>query len=487
MIDEVVKVHDRFSIEIKLGYATRRTQKENDYAVNIWFFVPNSLDINRYTYSARDFYNDLKSNIRLITPVYLLREIASGTNSPFKHLEQSFKNLSSSPIRKNVSDYEYHIKMFQSILKSSLRDEIQHIIKNDVKEDTSFLVKAYVNNVNIITERYRELRRIINAPTVQKELMRYYFYGDEFMSNIVEQNTLILLTEFKQKEYDDFAKSKKLLYELIVKEREYKKEKEYPLVEKHSKDSYRELIHRRGVLKKYVESQLFLSTSTKKDGVLVEQILYSLAAGLAMIFATAVAFTFQQKFGNFTMPLFIALVISYMLKDRIKELMRYYLMGSLKRFFFDQKTDIKVKNDHTIGWCKEGFDFLIERKVPKEVVKARNRSLIMGVENRVTAEKVFLYRKFLRLSRNELNKVYQHYTITGVNDIIRFNISRFISKMDNPEIPLYLVNHSHYEVIYGEKVYYMNMVISYQFEGSTHYSRYRLVFNRDGIKELVKC
>lgn len=111
----------------------------------------------------------------------------------------------------------------------------------------------------------------------------------------------------------------------------------------------------------------------------------------------------------------------------------------------------------------------------------------MGVENRVTAEKVFLYRKFLRLYRNELDKVYEHYTITGVNDIIRFNVSRFISKMDNPEIPLYLVDHNNYEIISGEKVYFMNLLISYQFEGNIQYSRYRLVFNRDGIKELVRC
>lgn len=487
MIDEVVKIHDKFSVEIKLGYATRRTQKENDYMVNIWFFVPNSLDINRYTYSARDFYNDLKSNIRLITPVFLLREIASGEKSPFKHLEQSFRDLASNPIRKNVAEYEYHIKMFQSILKSSLRNEIQHIIKNEVKEDNPFLAKAFVENTILITSKYRELRRIINAPTVQKDLMRYYFYGDEFMSNIVEQNALILLSEFKQINSNNFEESKKLLLDLIVREREYKIEKEYPLVEKETTDSYRELIHRRGVLKKYVESQLFLSTSTKKDGVLIEQILYSIAAGMAMIFATAIAFAFQQKYGNFTMPLFIALVVSYMLKDRIKDLMRYYFTGTLKRFFFDQKTEINVKNNQTIGWCKEGFDFVIEKKVPKDVVKARNRSLIMGVENRVTAEKVFLYRKFLRLYRNELDKVYEHYTITGVNDIIRFNVSRFISKMDNPEIPLYLVDHNNYEIISGEKVYFMNLVISYQFEGNIQYSRYRLVFNRDGIKELVRC
>ncbi len=46
------------------------------------FFIPNSLDVNRYTYTKNNFYNDLKTNIRLTTPVYLLREIAEGDNSP---------------------------------------------------------------------------------------------------------------------------------------------------------------------------------------------------------------------------------------------------------------------------------------------------------------------------------------------------------------------------------------------------------------------
>ena len=38
-----------------------------------------------------------------------------------------------------------------------------------------FLVRAFVENTILITSKYRELRRIINAPTVQKDLMRYYF------------------------------------------------------------------------------------------------------------------------------------------------------------------------------------------------------------------------------------------------------------------------------------------------------------------------
>jgi hypothetical protein len=90
MIEDLVKIHDKFSVEIKLGFNARRKTERSDFAVNTWIFIPNSLDINRSTYQKTDFYRDLKSNIRLITPVYLLREIAKTDAEPFSLLGKSF-------------------------------------------------------------------------------------------------------------------------------------------------------------------------------------------------------------------------------------------------------------------------------------------------------------------------------------------------------------------------------------------------------------
>ena len=75
MIDEQVKQHDKYTAEIKVSFGARKRLKLNDFAFNIWLFVPNSLDINRFNYSKQDFYRDLRSNVRLMTPVYLLRKI----------------------------------------------------------------------------------------------------------------------------------------------------------------------------------------------------------------------------------------------------------------------------------------------------------------------------------------------------------------------------------------------------------------------------
>ncbi|MDD3743017.1 MAG: hypothetical protein PHX54_05285, partial [Lentimicrobiaceae bacterium] len=413
MIDDLIEIHDNFSVEIKLGFNAPQQQEISDFSVNTWIFIPNSLDINRHTYDKSDFYRDLKSNIRLITPSYLLRDIATRDKEPFRLLEHSFEVLASQPIRARISDFEYHIRMFVSIVKSALRDEINHIIANGNHDEIEFLTDGYVKNVTAIAENYRQLRRIIHVSSVSKEWMNYYSFGDEFLSNLIEQHTFKFLSGLKEKDKLTLDIDKKLM-EIIKSEVAYKKSKGYPVVTKNSPNHNRDLIFRLSLLKKYVESELFLTTRKRRDGIWLEQMYLSIAAGLSMIFATAIAFSFQQKYGNFTMPLFVALVVSYMLKDRIKELTRYYFAHRLGRRFFDHKTEVTL-NDHKIGWSKESMDFIGQDKIPREVNALRNRSAILEADNRYNQEKVILYRRLVRLNRKSLNQCSQ-YPINGMND-----------------------------------------------------------------------
>jgi hypothetical protein len=70
-------------------------------------------------------------------------------------------------------------------------------------------------------------------------------------------------------------------------------------------------------------SILFLRKETRRDGVLLEHILFSFAAGIAMAFATIMAFITQKYIvQDISLVLFITLVVAYMGKDRIKELLK---------------------------------------------------------------------------------------------------------------------------------------------------------------------
>jgi hypothetical protein len=481
MIVENVKIHNRYSLEIKLGFTARKKKKVSEFAVNAWIFMPNSLDVNPATYEKTDFYRDLKSNIRLITPVYLMRDISESIGSPLHLLETAFRNVSSSPTRSSITRYEHHIKMFLSIMKSSLRDETAHIAKNMVTGDKVFLVKEYTLNTIAILKGYRDLYRIINVPTISATLMNYYRFGDEFLSNIVEQHTFDIISALQSEQNATFESEINELFTLISNEINYRKEKGFLIIEKNAIDNNREIVHRLNLLKKYAENVLFLSTRKKRDGLIQEQFFLSLAAGISMIFATAIAFSFQQKYGNLTMPFFVALVVSYVLKDRIKELSRHYFASKLGRRYFDHKTKMSL-NNNDIGWSKEAMDFISESKVPAEVLRFRNRSAILEADNRNDDEKIILYRKLIRINRINLDKVSDYYS-SGINDIIRFNVSGFMNKMDNPEVPLYHLDEKNsFSIINGEKIYFMNLVIQFKNEDQIFYRRYRLVVNREGIK-----
>ena len=209
MIDENVKIHDQFSLELKVGFVARKKQKINDFAFNIWMFIPNSLDINRFTYTKNDFYRDLTSYIRLITPSYLLRNIADQSTPPFSSLEKAFYTLSIAPTRTNKANYEYQLKMFLSILKSSLREEVSHAISSKLDDDRDFLIQSYVTNIKKIATYYRSLQRIINAPSISNELLDYFLFGDEFMSNLIEFHTFRLIQLLKKSHPHNYERMKK--------------------------------------------------------------------------------------------------------------------------------------------------------------------------------------------------------------------------------------------------------------------------------------
>lgn len=483
MIEEIVKIHDKFSLEIKLGFVARKKLATSDFMLNTWIFVPNSLDVNRNTYSKTDFYRDIKSNIRLITPVFLLKDLVEGQSSPYKFLKGSIISLASNPSRSNSEVYEFHIKMFLSILKSALREHVEHIQNNSIIEDNVYLVDEYISNIENIIGSYRDLRKHINVPTITKERLDYYLFGDEFMSNIIEQHTFKLVSILKK--LDASERLIERLLNLISKEIEYKKVKGYLIVDKGSATYNRELVYRLGMLKKYAESELFLTANKKKDGVIIEQLYLSIAAGLSMIFATIIAFSFQQKYGNFTIPLFFALVVSYMLKDRIKDLGRYYFAHKFSRFYFDYKIKISL-NKLFIGWSKEAMDFIPSNRVPKDVYNCLNRSPIEEVNGRNSNEQVILFKKLVRLKRSNLDKSIQYSTL-GMNEIIRINLSYFTQKMDDPNVPLFALEESDsFTVLRGEKFYSLNLIMQIQDKNQSEFHRYRVLLNRDGIKDLEK-
>ncbi len=517
MVKIRTRVHDKFSLEFKIWYEKKGNAgrgKPDLFRQECWIFVPASLGVNALTYSREQFYSDITSYYRTITPVYGLQQMVNDTaaavpgqvavtpnlnpltHSPLGYLTNAVLNMVEYPTDANIAEYEYQIKMFCAIFKSACREKYIHLksrmhlqkgSNSAVDVSSADDVEAFGKEIFDVLYGYGSLKEALKGK-VDDKLYDFYAFGEEFIINLAQMYVHKLNGFASDAQVGDDVLGI-ILQRLIVNLGKYKKERGYSVLEAGNEVHNANLLYRWNVLKKYVESDLFLSVDKRKSGVIAEQVYYSIAAGLSMIFATAVTFTFQQKYGNFTMPLFVALVVSYMLKDRIKELVRSAFASNRKLRYFDNKTILKVK-DIVIGRSSEGFDFLPQEKVPQHIMEVRNRSVIVDVENKLNQESILFYRNLIELKGERLAST-SEYEIDGINKIVLFNFSSFIKKMDNPQVIYPYVRAQQTSADDGKgielssilvnKIYYINFIFQFTCNGEVSYHRYRVMMNRDGI------
>lgn len=485
MISIQAKQHDNYSVEFKLGYNCKKDGVKDKFSANAWIYVPNSLDINPENYGKKQFYRDIKSNVRLITPVYSLQDIAPDTSLPLSSLKKALENAVSNPSKLSLNAYEYHLKMFAAIFKSALRDHVVQLDATPSLEEVLPQVDDYVKSAKLILTKFRELYQIVDAPTASARVRNCFRMSDEFMSH-----TLILRTARIVKALDASECSQELSHvrqkfiSLMLEEREYMDAMGFEKLNGDSEHD-RQLLFHHGMLKKYVESELYIRLDKKKDGVAVEQLYYSIAAGVAMIFATGVAWHTQVKYGNITWPLFVVLVVSYMLKDRIKDLLRYYFAHKLGNKYFDKKASVAI-GDKKIGVIKEGFDFVSRQKTPEVVMNMREKASFVEDESHIFEEKILLYRKHVEILDSALASV-DAYPMKGVNEIIRLHLGRFTHKMDNPELPIDTFDaEGNMTTASIQKIYYVNVLFQLQHDGEIEYHHFRVTMTRNGIQEVNK-
>lgn len=484
MISIKAKKHDSFSVEFKFGFDCKEDGIRDDFSVNSWIFVPNSLDINPENYGKKQFYRDIKSNVRLITPVYLMRDIAQDSSLPLTSLRNALEKIACSPDQQYEMDhYQYHLKMFGAIFKSALRDQAEHLQHARSLETATYLVEDYVGSTKKVLRKFRALYQIIDVPTVSDKIRSYFRLCDEFMSHVVELRTIRIIRAIDRSLNSEvYADIRKEFMNLILDERRYKSANDYGMLNNDAAHD-RSLIYHHGMLKKFIESELYIHLDKKKDGVAVEQIYYSIAAGAAMIFATAVAWYTQVKYGNITWPLFIVLVISYMLKDRIKDLLRYYFAHRLGNKYYDKKATITIGKNR-VGVVKEGFDFISVDKTPSQVLQMRERLSSVEDESRIFEEKVMLYRKHLTIDDVALS-ANDDYPMRGINEIMRLHMTRFTHKMDNSHVPIdSLDGDGNIVSVRVEKLYYVNIVFQLQHDGDVEYHHFRITMTRNGILSI---
>ncbi len=484
MLIQRIKKHDRTQFELKFHFPLKKEQKEVEYNADLYFFLPKSLGINRITYRKVNFYDSIQNYVRLKTPVYTLHGILSGENSPYSKLHSVYTNTAHNTSKENFDEFENQTKLFCSITASSIRDNAYYLTHDAPSTELENLIEKHIASVKNITEKYRDLLSVISVPTVPKDLISVYRFGDEYISLMIEKYSFRIL-EFLRKNKLDFDKEKinNELLRLIKTELNYRRRAGYSSLPNEKNES-EEMMFRFSVLKKYFNSVLSIETNKEQEGVVLEQVLFAIAAGLAMIFATSVAFISQSIYGNLTMPFFIALVVSYMFKDRIKELSRVALKNIFSQKIYDYKTKLYLDEKYKLGRIRTSFAFAKDEEIPNEIWKIRNKFRTPEFDNTFAKENVIQFRKNIKLNPGFRKSLSRDYEFNSITDILRFDVSRFLTKMDEPRKPIFILTENGYKKTHAKRVYHVNLIIKYEREGKSDYQRYRLVLTKRGIERI---
>jgi len=220
--------------------------------------------------------------------------------------------------------------------------------------------------------------------------------------------------------------------------------------------------------------------------------LFALAAGVAMTVATAVAFWAQARYAQASLNFFLILVVGYMVKDRIKEGMRRMLSRVAAMHLADRTTNlVDPVTGRVIGSCEERVDYGPSLKVPDTVSVLRQQDDFLTATQGELSETVIRYQKQIVLDARHLPRTQRG--LTGVTDILRLNVERFLRDMDEPELALEYVDLADLSVghIRGTKRYPVDMVFRFavveeaaRSEDSVQFVR--LVLDRNGIQRMQR-
>ncbi|MCB1112165.1 MAG: hypothetical protein KDK72_05855 [Chlamydiia bacterium] len=483
-----IHIRDQFQFELKSEFFPRHEEARGIYTQEFYLFIPNSLQVNRDTYSKKQFYRDQTNFIRYKTPEFTFSGLIDPRNplSPLNRM-QVMRGRIKDP--KAVEKVEDELKLLGNIVRSALRKQAAEIIAIlEGAEPENVLpiihrlheeVQLFLHNFNDVMLDYLEKSDVISLKT-------HFHYVDEFISNAISYYATGILYTLRKQDRKSFAAADRELCSLIIEEKENNSENILGVDNPKDKEYF---FYKQGLLNKFILDALLLNTRRTSSERHLRELIGSFAAGIAMLFFFAL-FVWQGEHVTRTSELFIiGTVVLYIIKDRIKENIRNVSYKHAFKWFPDFTTVIRSPDGKTVlGKLVESFSFITAKALPKEIKKVRNREFHYVLEDFQRPENVIYHKKSVRMYPESGEDSSRRY---GLNIITRFSIYHFLEKADDPvQQFLTIDNTNHHFLDYIlPKVYHLNIIMKSSFRNEAgklevEIKKFRLIIDKNGIRRI---
>ncbi len=461
-----LKVHDRFQVEMKLGYPVSKEKSKERIRLETFLFLPPSLGVHAKTYTKDKFYQDLQIFTRYATPGMSLDELLDLKNelSPLTRLNGIKATGSTGLSDEATKKIIFELRVLVCIARARILDSgrrIRALIEGEdgahggralsppSAEEIGKAVKAceaLLERSESIIQRAREIKRGFYGPGGHPEVLKAFEFEDEAMSIHLEEVCGRLYRAFG-KCIDRFKGAAFLpeleamaerLAETMHAEEARRLQACYPSQVDASGTQAGEraneyYLYRGSVLKKFAQSILFLTVHSGQGSRKTFYFMNAVAAMLAMLAYMLLVLLFIQNPQSTSTPVIVLFVIAYAFKDRIKEGLRAYFSERMTGILKDRENKLQDRGPgmKIVGRVAEGFSFVASDHVPGEILKLRGRDDLAMLAEEGAPESVIKYQRDVTLESEQIHQI--HKRIAYVDEIIRYSVRSLLYRMDEPK------------------------------------------------------
>ncbi len=473
--------HGPLQIEMKIRYPVGE-QARPQYNLDLYMFFPAQLRVSRDCYGSRSFIDDVLSHIRHTSPRISLAELAdAGAESPLAAVEASLAAGGEADSGAVLRE----LRTLGNAFRSAIRSERSALLRLAGGSDAAAVadrLRSLLADLARFRARQRPLPEAFGRSGLAQRLQDAAIWADEWISLNAEVELVRVWEALR-----GCGAASDLLDELRARAREevaYRRKAGHPSVMRPGDAAANErAVHRESLLKKWSQGALYMSSEQLATSKGIGHIVAGVAAAAAMTFAVAATFLATRLFPSNSIPWALMVVVSYIFKDRIKEILR----GSLGRFFpllfFDRSgrlDDPSVRRP--VGTTRETVRFCRPSDCPQEVVDLRSAD---GNPFRevMPPDSVIHYNKIIKLRSDRLRAA--HAGLDSITEILRMKIDPWLREMDDPVSRKRMLWGGSVATIAARRVYHVHMILRlWSRGGSRSLQHYRAVLSRSGVERI---
>jgi hypothetical protein len=504
-----IEVHDRHQFEIRSSYALAGGRGRQRYIVDTYFFIPRNVGLTRANYSRAQFYGDVTALVRLDVSLLPLDELAdprcpasplSAAAAIVDEFRRADRTPPSRPLLTQVKLYAFlctiGIKAEITDLSKRLRDA--DLSDPAVRERFERALDGSLARMRGALRAYRSVRKSFwpFEKIAHEQVPGAMRVADEYMSLFLEERLCLFVSSLDKKapRADGSclaARARARVLALASEEAAYRERYGYLTMSERTRADGEYFTYRASLLKKAVHNALYLDPREVHVDRYIRNAIGAVGAAIASIWALATQLPAQlhQLSGSAKASFFLAAVLAYVLKDRIKALTNEALTARLLRFDHTSLVSGESLSAFGLGMLRlrlrEAMRFQHSAEVGSDVLEMRlAHRTVRHAE--AAAEEVIHYRKVVDIdSREDTAELPDEYR---VRDTLRVNVRPLLVRLDDPLDPVafFDLERGSFGAAELPKVYHVNLVAKITREDASgrreqRLERMRVVLSKDGI------